>query len=55
MIMAEGGYRCPCHSQPQGLVEKGNHLVEMQIQSMKNKWKESGKVQCFDWLARIQC
>ena len=25
----------PRHSQSQGLVEKGNHLVEMQIQSMK--------------------
>ncbi len=25
----------PRHSQSQGLVEKGNHLVEMQMQSMK--------------------
>ena len=45
----------PCHSQSQGLVEKGNHLVEMQIQSMKNEWKESGDVPWSDWLARIQC
>ena len=30
----------PRHLQSQGLVEKGNHLVEMQIQSMKNEWKE---------------
>ena len=43
------------HSQSQGLVEKGNHLVEMQIQSMKNEWKESGDVPWSDWLARIQC
>ena len=45
----------PRHSQSQGLVEKGNHLVEMQIQSMKNEWKESGDVPWSDWLARIQC
>ncbi|KAL5475273.1 hypothetical protein EMCRGX_G027353 [Ephydatia muelleri] len=44
----------PRHSQSQGLVEKGNHLVEMQIQSMKNEWKESGDVPWSDWLARIQ-
>eukprot|EP00731_Ephydatia_muelleri_P013704 Em0007g1014a len=43
----------PRHSQSQGLVEKGNHLVEMQIQSMKNEWKESGDVPWSDWLARI--
>ena len=36
------------HSQSQGLVEKGNHLVEMQIQSMKNEWKECGDVQWSD-------
>ncbi|KAL5489386.1 hypothetical protein EMCRGX_G018475 [Ephydatia muelleri] len=45
----------PRHLQSQGLVEKGNHLVEMQIQSMKNEWKESGDVPWSDWLAHIQC
>ena len=45
----------PRHSQSQGLVEKGNHLVEMQIQEMKNERKESGDVQWSDWLACIQC
>ena len=45
----------PRHSQSQGLVEKGNHLVEMQIQAMKNERKESGDVQWSDWLACIQC
>ena len=45
----------PRHLQSQGLVEKGNHLVEMQIQSMKNEWKESGDVPWSDWLTHIQC
>ena len=30
----------PCHSQSQGLVEKGNHCVEMQIQAMHEKGME---------------
>ena len=45
----------PRHSQSQGLVEKGNHLVEMQLQAMKHEWKDSGSVPWADWLPRIQC
>ena len=45
----------PRHSQSQGLVEKGNHLVEMQLQAMKSEWKGSGCVPWADWLPRIQC
>ena len=29
----------PCHSQSQELVEKGNLLVEMQLQSKRSEWK----------------
>ena len=29
----------PQYSQSQGLVEKGNHLVELQLQAMKSEWK----------------
>ena len=32
----------PRHSQSQGLVEKGNRCVEMQIQSMKKEWGGTG-------------
>ena len=32
----------PCPSQSQGLVEKGNHCVEMQIQAMKQEWRGTG-------------
>ncbi len=45
----------PRHSQSQGLVEKGNHLVEMQLQAMKCEWKGSGSTPWVDWLPRIQC
>ena len=45
----------PHHSQSQGLVEKGNHCVEMQIQSMKKEWGGTGNVPWTDWLPRIQC
>ena len=43
------------HSQSQGLVEKGNHLVEMQLQAMKAEWKGQGNPPWSDWLPRIQC
>ena len=43
----------PRHSQSQGLVEKGNHLVE--IQAMKCEHKDSGIAPWTDWLPRIQC
>ena len=45
----------PRHSQSQGLVEKGNHLIEMQLQSKRSEWKGSGNVPWADWLPRIQC
>lgn len=47
----------PRHSQSQGLVEKGNHLVEMQIQSMKAELCGTNKddFPWADWLPRIQC
>ena len=45
----------PRHSQSQGLVEKGNHCVEMQIQAMKKEWGGTGNVPWTDWLPRIQC
>lgn len=45
----------PRHSQSQGLVEKGNHLVEMQLQAMKSEWKGSGSIPWTEWLPRIQC
>ena len=44
----------PCHSQSQGLVEKGNHCVEMQIQAMKQEWSGTGNAPWTDWLPRIQ-
>ena len=44
----------PLHSQSQGLVEKGNHLVEMQLQAMKYEHRHSGCVLWADWLPRIQ-
>lgn len=46
---------CPRHSQSQGLVEKGNHCVEMQIQAMKKEWRGTGNVPWSDWLPLIQC
>ena len=45
----------PRHSQSQGLVEKGNHLVEMQLQVKKAEWNDSGNVLWADWLPQIQC
>jgi len=45
----------PRHSQSQGLVEKGNHCVEMQIQAMKQEWSGTGNAPWTDWLPRIQC
>ena len=45
----------PRHSQSQGLVEKGNHAVEMQLQAMKCEWKGSGCPPWVEWLPRIQC
>ena len=45
----------PRHSQSRGLVEKGNHLVEMQLQAMKCEHKDTGSVPWTDWLPRIQC
>ena len=45
----------PRHCQSQGLVEKGNHLIEMQLQSKRSEWKGSGNVPWADWLPRIQC
>ena len=45
----------PRHSQSQGLVEKGNHLVEMQLQAMKCEHKDDGSIPWTDWLPRIQC
>ena len=45
----------PRHSQSQGLVEKGNHFVEMQIQTMIKEWGGTGNVPWTDWLPRIQC
>ena len=44
----------PRHSQSQGLVEKGNHCVEMQIQAMKQEWSGTGNAPWTDWLPRIQ-
>lgn len=32
----------PRHSQSQGLVENGNHCVEMHIQAMKQEWRGTG-------------
>ena len=43
----------PRHSQSQGLVEKGNHCVEMQIQAMKQEWRGTGNAPWTDWLLRI--
>ena len=40
----------PRHSQSQGLVEKGNHLVEVQLQAMKAEWKGQGNPPWSDWL-----
>ena len=48
----------PRHSQSQGLVEKGNHLVEMQLQAMKAEDCENRStknVPWADWLPEIQC
>ena len=45
----------PHQSQSQGLVEKGNHLVEMQLQVKKAEWNDSGNVPWADWLPQIQC
>ena len=45
----------PRHSQSQGLVEKGNHCVEMQIQAMKQEWRGTGNAPWTDWLPRVQC
>ena len=39
----------------QGLVEKGNHCVEMQIQAMKQECSGTGNAPWTDWLSRIQC
>lgn len=45
----------PRHSQSQGLVEKRNHLVEMQLQAMKSEWVGSGSIPWAEWLPQIQC
>ena len=45
----------PRHSQSQGLVENGNHCVEMQIKAMKQEWSGTGNAPWTDWLPRIQC
>ena len=45
----------PRHSQSQGLVEKGNHLVEMQLQSMTAEHDNPNSVPWAEWLLRIQC
>jgi len=45
----------PRHSQSQGLIEKGNHLVEMQLQAFKCEHNDSSYVPWTDWLPRIQC
>ena len=45
----------PRHSQSEGLVEKGNHCVEMQIQAMKQEWRGTGNAPWTDWLPPIQC
>ena len=39
----------PRHSQSQGLVEKGNHLVEMQLQSMKAEYCVTENQSDFPW------
>ncbi|XP_065914588.1 uncharacterized protein [Dysidea avara] len=44
----------PRHSQSQGLIEKGNHLVEMQLQAFKCEHKDSNCVSWTDWLPCIQ-
>ena len=45
----------PRHSQSQGLVEKGNHCVEMQIKAMKQEWSGTENAPWTDWLPSIQC
>ena len=40
----------PRHSQSQGLVENGNHCVEMQIKAMKQEWSGTGNAPWTDWL-----
>lgn len=45
----------PRHSQSQGLVEKGNHLVEMQLQSMIAEYDDPDNVPWSEWLPRVQC
>ena len=44
----------PQYSQPQGLVEKGNHLVELQLQAMKSEWKGRGNIPWSDWIPQVQ-
>ena len=43
----------PHHSRSKGLVEKGNHLVEMQVQAMKCEHKDTGSVPWTDWLPQF--
>ena len=44
---------CPCHFLSQGLVEKGNHCIEMQIQAMKRECRGTGNAPWTDWLSCI--
>ena len=45
----------PRHSQSQGLVEKGNHLVEMQMPKAELCGTSQSYFPWADWLPRIQC
>ena len=45
----------PRHSQSQGLVEKGNHLVELQLQAMKAEQASKNVFPWSEWLPRVQC
>ncbi len=45
----------PRHSQSQGLVEKGNHLVELQLQAMKAEQTSKNVFPWSEWLPRVQC
>ena len=44
----------PRYSQSQGLVEKGNHLVELQLQAMKSEWKGRGSIPWSDWIPQVK-
>ena len=37
------------------LAERGDHLLEIQLQSMKSEWQETVNAPWADWLPQIQC